>query len=88
MSTDEHLGDQELPTGEVAWAGLPINLDFAFSYAQRDKVYAQHLLRKRWCALKNGSDANAADPATENGLLDSDAGHTREWLSDDRRHAG
>jgi hypothetical protein len=31
----------------VDWAGLPINLDAAFSRAQRDKVYAQHLLRKR-----------------------------------------
>ena len=29
------------------WAGLPINLDFAFSQDQRDKVYKQHLLRRR-----------------------------------------
>jgi hypothetical protein len=32
---------------QVNWAGLPINLDFAFSQAQRDKVYAQHLRRRR-----------------------------------------
>ena len=32
---------------QVAWAGLPINLDFAFSQAQRDKVYAQYLMRNR-----------------------------------------
>ena len=31
---------------EVNWAGLPINLDFAFSQAQRDKVYAQYLRRR------------------------------------------
>ncbi len=28
---------------QVDWAGLPVNLDFAFSRDQRDKVYAQHL---------------------------------------------
>ncbi|OBL14131.1 hypothetical protein A5646_08095 [Mycobacterium sp. 1245499.0] len=38
---DEPASDQ------VDWAGLPINLDFAFSRDQRDKVYAQHLLRRR-----------------------------------------
>ncbi|WP_231117652.1 hypothetical protein [Mycobacterium intracellulare] len=31
----------------VDWAGLPVNLDFAFSRDQRDKVYAQHLMRRR-----------------------------------------
>lgn len=31
---------------QVNWAGLPINLDFAFSQAQRDKVYAQYLRRR------------------------------------------
>lgn len=83
MATDDHPGDQELPTGQVAWAGLPIDLDFAFSQAQRDKVYAQHLLRKRWCSLRaqsNDSDVAAVDPGS---------GQARaEWLSDDRRHAG
>jgi sulfite reductase alpha subunit-like flavoprotein len=32
---------------QVDWAGLPINLDMAFSRKQRDKVYVQHLMRKR-----------------------------------------
>lgn len=32
---------------QVDWAGLPVNLDFAFSRDQRDKVYAQHLMRRR-----------------------------------------
>ncbi len=40
-AADDQLGDQ------VDWAGLPINLDLAFSPQQRDKVYAQHLMRKR-----------------------------------------
>lgn len=31
------------PTERVDWAGLPVNLDLAFSQNQRDKVYAQHL---------------------------------------------
>jgi len=37
---------------QVDWAGLPINLDLAFSQAQRDKVYVQHLLRKRQAQLR------------------------------------
>lgn len=38
---------EELTSDQVDWAGLPVNLDFAFSRDQRDKVYAQHLLRRR-----------------------------------------
>ena len=37
---------EELASDQVDWAGLPVNLDFAFSRDQRDKVYAQHLLRR------------------------------------------
>ncbi|OBF68100.1 hypothetical protein A5753_23450 [Mycobacterium sp. 852002-51971_SCH5477799-a] len=40
-TADEPVGDQ------CDWAGLPVNLDFAFSRDQRDKVYKQHLLRRR-----------------------------------------
>ncbi|WP_406817844.1 hypothetical protein [Mycobacterium sp. M23085] len=41
-------GNGDAPVNDqVDWAGLPINLDFAFSRAQRDKVYAQHLQRRR-----------------------------------------
>jgi sulfite reductase alpha subunit-like flavoprotein len=36
---------------QVDWAGIPINLDFAFSQQQCDKVYAQHLMRKRGAQL-------------------------------------
>ncbi|OMC22149.1 hypothetical protein [Mycobacterium sp. SP-6446] len=36
----------------VDWAGLPTNLDMAFSQAQCDKVYAQHLLRRRHAQLR------------------------------------
>ncbi len=42
---DDQLGDR------VDWAGLPINLDLAFSPQQRDKVYRQHLMRKRGTQL-------------------------------------
>ncbi|WP_369829704.1 hypothetical protein [Mycobacterium sp. E2479] len=38
---DESISDQ------CDWAGLPVNLDFAFSRDQRDKVYTQHLMRRR-----------------------------------------
>lgn len=37
----------DLASDQVDWAGLPVNLDFAFSRDQRDKVLAQHLLRRR-----------------------------------------
>ena len=63
MATEERLGDQESPMEQVAWAGLPINLDWAFSQAQRDKVYVQHLTRQRWRALRaqaRDRDATAA----------------------------
>jgi hypothetical protein len=33
--------------GQIDWAGLPANLDLAFSREQRDKVYAQHVMRKQ-----------------------------------------
>ena len=41
----------ELVSDQVDWAGLPVNLDFAFSRDQRDKVLAQHLLRRRGTRL-------------------------------------
>ncbi|MCV7412240.1 hypothetical protein AWC05_16625 [Mycobacterium florentinum] len=60
MATDEHPADQELPASLVAWAGLPIDLDFAFSQVQRDKVYVQHLARERWRSLRaRGHDYDA-----------------------------
>ena len=45
-------GDQASAHDHVDWAGLPINLDLAFSQAQCDKVYAQHLMRKRRAQLR------------------------------------
>jgi hypothetical protein len=41
----------DLVADEVDWAGLRINLDYAFSRVQRDKVYAQHLMRRRGAQL-------------------------------------
>jgi sulfite reductase alpha subunit-like flavoprotein len=71
MATDDYPGEQEIPAEQVAWAGLPINLDFAFSHVQRDKVYVQHVTRKRWCSLRGARDSEdvaAYDP------LDAEAG--------------
>lgn len=53
---------------EVDWAGLRINLDFAFSREQRDKVYAQHLMRRRGAQLGlwlQSAQVCACEPATE-----------------------
>jgi hypothetical protein len=60
--------------GQVEWAGLPVNLDMAFSRVQRDKVYVQHVMRKqgsrlsRWvhngaqrCVCEVAEDATAAE---------------------------
>jgi hypothetical protein len=49
---DDPLSDQESTRDHVDWAGLPINLDLAFSQRQRDKVYMQHLIRKRGARLR------------------------------------
>ena len=42
-----HSIAEEPVSDQCDWAGLPVNLDFAFSRDQRDKVYKQHLLRMR-----------------------------------------
>lgn len=58
----------DLVSDEVDWAGLRINLDFAFSRAQRDKVYAQHLMRRRGTQLAlwlRGAHLCACDSADE-----------------------
>ena len=46
-AADNPPSDQASALGLVDWAGLPADLDMAFSRSQRDKVYAQHLIRKR-----------------------------------------
>jgi hypothetical protein len=48
---DNPPSGQSWARDHVDWAGLPVNLDFAFSQQKRDKVYAQHLNRKRGAQL-------------------------------------
>jgi hypothetical protein len=64
---DDRLGDRISTADHVDWAGLPINLDYAFSREQRDKVYAQHLMRKRWAQLSellhDGAQLCVCEPA-------------------------
>ena len=71
-------GDQTSAPDYVDWAGLPINLDFAFSHVQRDKVYAQHLMRKRGSQLRRwshgGTQLCVCEIAAEDANLDADAG--------------
>ena len=50
-AADNPPSDQASALGLVDWAGLPADLDMAFSQSQRDKVYAQHLMRKRGSRL-------------------------------------
>lgn len=60
-------GDQAARADQVNWAGLPINLDFAFSREQRDKVYVQHVMRKQgrrlWPWSHDGTQVCACDVA-------------------------
>jgi hypothetical protein len=70
-------GDHSSKRSDVDWAGLPINLDMAFSQQQSDKVYMQHLLRRRGSQLLRGSKDLAqlcvCEVTAERGNLDSDA---------------
>lgn len=59
--------------GHVDWAGLPINLDLAFSRDQRDKVYVQHLMRRRGAQLWRAGSLCACDIAADRGLVYPDA---------------
>jgi hypothetical protein len=77
-AASHYPGDQASAPEQVAWAGLPINLDLAFSHAQRDKVYAQHLMRKRGAQLRrflhDGAQLCVCEMAAEEANLDADAG--------------
>ncbi len=59
----------------VDWAGLPINLDLAFSQQQCDKVYRQHLMRKRgaqlWRPLPDAGELCVCEASTAHGHLDA-----------------
>lgn len=70
-------GDEGSAGDQVDWAGLPINLDFAFSEVQRDNVYLQHLRRMRgaqlWRWSQDGAQPCACDIAAELAHLDADA---------------
>jgi hypothetical protein len=69
--------DQGSAGDQVDWAGLPINLDLAFSQQQRDKVYVQHLLRKRgaqlWRRWPDGAQLCVCEIAADLAQLDPDA---------------
>jgi hypothetical protein len=64
------------PRELVDWAGLPANLDLAFSPQQRDRVYVQHLLRKRgaqlWRLLPDSEQLCVCAETAKNGQLDLD----------------
>lgn len=65
-----HSGQQQASSGgQIDWAGLPINLDFAFSRKQRDKVYVQHLLRTRESWLKARNQQCSCESASGDGQL-------------------
>jgi hypothetical protein len=62
-------GDQGSAPGQVDWAGLPIDLDLAFSAVRRDNVYLQHLRRMRgaqlWRWSQDGAQPCACDIEAE-----------------------
>jgi hypothetical protein len=75
-AASHHPGDQASAPDHVDWAGLPINLDLAFSQVQRDKVYTQHLMRKRWAQLQrwlhDGAQLCVCEIAAKDANLDAD----------------
>ncbi len=77
---DDPPSDQASAHEQVDWAGLPIDLDLVFSQEQRDKVYLQHLKRKRgaqlWRWSPRGAQLCVCDTAAEEGNLDSEAAKT------------
>ncbi len=74
---DDPRGDQAPEREQVDWAGLPVNLDLVFSQEKCDKVYVQHLLRKRetrlWRWLHDGAPPCACEIATDHERLDPNA---------------
>ena len=69
---------EDLTSDQVDWAGLPVNLDFAFSRDQRDKVYTQHLLRRRGTQFgpwRHGVHVCVCDLADEHGGAANTADH-------------
>ncbi|MCV6964267.1 hypothetical protein H7J50_10665 [Mycobacterium intermedium] len=59
-ATDDGPTDGASPFDRVDWAGLPVKLDLAFSQQQCDRVYAQHMKRKRGFELWRESRKRAA----------------------------
>jgi hypothetical protein len=72
-----HPGGRASAPGQVDWAGLPINLDLAFSREQRDKVYVQHVMRKQRSQLSpwlhDGAQPCVCELAAQDGILGQDA---------------
>ena len=72
---DNPSSSQTWAHDHVDWAGLPVNLDLAFSPLQRDKVYAQHMMRKRgaqlWRWLPHTAQLCVCEASAEQ--LDTDA---------------
>jgi hypothetical protein len=72
--------DRAARPDQVNWAGLPINLDFAFSREQRDKVYVQHVMRKQgrrlgpW--LQDGAQPCICEVAADHQHVRTDAGES------------
>jgi hypothetical protein len=68
---DNPINDRASARDRVDWAGLPIDLDLAFSREKCDKVYAQHLMRKRgaqlWRWLRDGGHLCVCDLAADHG---------------------
>ena len=75
-AASHNSADQASARDHVDWAGLPINLDLAFSQVQADKVYVQHLMRKRRAQLgrwlHDGAHLCVCEIAAEDANLDAD----------------
>jgi hypothetical protein len=79
---------EEPAPDHVTWAGLPINLDFAFSREKRDKVYLQHVKRKRlaqpWRWLLDGEQPCVCDMTAGHQPLEPDAARSMSGFMSSR----
>ncbi len=72
-----HPEGQASAAAQVDWAGLPVNLDMAFSREQRDKVYVQHVMRKQgsqlWRWVRGDAQVCVCETAAAQGTPSADA---------------
>jgi hypothetical protein len=86
-ASDSPAADHASAGDQVDWAGLPVTLELAFSSNQRDRVYRQHLLRKRETRLSRWANDDPQLCARGNDCpLVQDGDRTLREIAAENRH--